>query len=102
MPVWQWGSVRVRHYGLFANRQRRARLARCRELLAQPEPEARPREDAAAMVRRLTGRDILACPHCGEGRLRGVAVLSPRRGGPPPATRPPRPGPTARAATGNT
>ena len=30
------------------------------------------------MMRRLTGRDILACPHCGEGRLRVVAVLGPR------------------------
>ena len=83
------GFVRVRHYGLFANRQRRARLARCRELLAQPEPEARPEEDVAAMVRRLTGRDILACPHCGEGRLRVVAVLSPRRWAPQRATGPP-------------
>ena len=83
------GFVRVRHYGLFANRQRRARLARCRELLAQPEPEARPEEDVAAMVRRLTGRDILACPHCGEGRLRVVAVLGPRRWVPQRATGPP-------------
>jgi hypothetical protein len=81
--------VRVRHYGLFANRQRRARLARCRELLAQPEPEARPEEDVAAMVRRLTGRDILACPHCGEGRLRVVAVLGPRRWTPRRPTGPP-------------
>jgi hypothetical protein len=83
------GFVRIRHYGLFANRQRRARLARCRELLAQPEPEARPEEGAAAMMRRLTGRDILACPRCGEGRLRVVIVLSPRRWAPQRATGPP-------------
>ena len=35
------GFMRIRHYGLFANRQRRHKLARCRELLAQPAPEPR-------------------------------------------------------------
>ncbi len=73
------GFMRIRHYGLFANRQRRAKLARCRELLAQPEPKARSEESVAAMMRRITGRDILACPHCGEGRLQVVAILRPQR-----------------------
>jgi hypothetical protein len=73
------GFMRIRHYGLFANRQRRTKLARCRELLAQPEPKARSEESVAAMMRRITGRDILACPHCGEGRLQVVAILRPQR-----------------------
>jgi len=73
------GFMRIRHYGLFANRQRRTKLARCRELLAQPEPKAPPKESVAAMMRRVTGRDILACPHCGEGRLQVVAILRPQR-----------------------
>jgi hypothetical protein len=72
------GFMRIRHYGLFANRHRRARMACCRQLLAQPEPAARRKESAAAMLRRLTGRDILTCRHCGEGRLQVVAVLSPQ------------------------
>ena len=83
------GFMRIRHYGLFANRQRRAKLARCRELLAQPEPKVRPKESVAAMMRRITGRDILACPHCGEGRLQVVAVLRPQRWKPHYATGPP-------------
>jgi hypothetical protein len=83
------GFMRIRHYGLFANRQRRAKLARCRELLAQPEPKVRPKESVAAMMRRITGRDILTCPHCGEGRLQVVAVLSPQRWTPHYATGPP-------------
>jgi hypothetical protein len=73
------GFMRIRHYGLFANRQRRTKLARCRELLAQPEPKARSEESVAAMMRRITGRDILACPHCGEGRLLVVTILRPQR-----------------------
>ena len=83
------GFMRIRHYGLFANRQRRAKLARCRELLAQPEPKARSEESVAAMMRRITGRDILACPHCGGGRLQVVAVFSPQRWTPHYATGPP-------------
>jgi hypothetical protein len=83
------GFLRIRHYGLFANRHRRAKMGCCRMLLAQPEPAARPKESVAAMMRRFTGRDILACQHCGEGRLRMVAVLSPQRRASPRATGPP-------------
>jgi hypothetical protein len=42
-------------------------------------------------MRRLTGRDILACPTCGEGRLRLVAILLPWRWSPRRATGPPPP-----------
>ncbi len=34
------GFVRIRHFGLLANRGRAAKLARCRELLAAAAPEA--------------------------------------------------------------
>lgn len=37
--------VRIRHYGLLANRSRRPRIARCRELLAAIGPEALARAD---------------------------------------------------------
>ena len=36
------GFVRIRHFGLLANRTRRAKLARCRELLAPPPAPAAP------------------------------------------------------------
>ena len=46
------GFTRLRHYGLLANRCRARKLARCRALLAQPDPEPREPEttrgDAAA------------------------------------------------------
>jgi hypothetical protein len=41
------------------------------------------------MMRRITGRDILACPHCGEGRLQVVAILRPQRWTAHYATEPP-------------
>src|SRR5205809_21239 len=53
------GFVRIRHFGFLANRTRRAKLARCRALLAQPPaPLAPPTESVSALMLRLTGIDI--------------------------------------------
>jgi len=72
------GLVRTRHFGLLANRGRTAKLARCRALLAVPPPElpAAP-ESLAALMSRLTGRDITRCPVCRRGRLQRVGVFQP-------------------------
>jgi hypothetical protein len=70
--------VRIRHFGVLANRDRRAKLARCRQLLAvPPAPPPAPPEPVAALVQRLTGVDIAQCPVCRAGRLRIVAVFRP-------------------------
>src|SRR5881409_1698624 len=58
------GFVRIRHFGLLANRRRAAALAQCRALLAQPVPPARPPESARALMLRLTGIDIERCRSC--------------------------------------
>ncbi len=72
------GFMRIRHYGLFANRHCREKLALCRRLLGQREPEARDDESVEEMMHRLTGRDINACPLCAWGRLAVVEILEPR------------------------
>ncbi len=72
------GFVRIRHFGLLANRGRAAKLARCRELLAAAPPEAPAApEPVATLMRRLTGVDIEECPVCHAGRLRVMAVFRP-------------------------
>ena len=48
------GFTRIRHYGLLANRRRAGKLARCRELLAQPEPE--PPEPARLLKMHIGSR----------------------------------------------
>jgi Putative transposase len=47
------GLVRIRHFGLFANRRRETALARCRELL-----------DTAACPDRPEATNLLRCPVC--------------------------------------
>lgn len=72
------GFVRIRHFGLLANRTRKAKLARCRALLAHPGPPApAPPESARAVMLRVTGIDIELCPVCQQGRLRRIEILPP-------------------------
>jgi len=72
------GFVRIRHYGLLANRSRRQRIARCRELLATEAPPAAPtKESVCEKLLRLTGVDVTVCPACREGRMGFVAELDP-------------------------
>jgi hypothetical protein len=71
------GFMRIRHFGLLANRRRRATLKQCRALLdPTPPEEARP-ESVHALVLRLTGVDLARCPVCAIGRLRITAIVAP-------------------------
>jgi hypothetical protein len=73
------GFMRVRHYGLLANRYRAVRLARCRELLDAPAPPKQPAvaRSPAERILQLTGVDILRCPVCGAGPMRRTERLPP-------------------------
>jgi len=82
MHVLPSGLVRVRHYGLLANRHRREKLARCRELLgmavtpqadtapSEPDPATPPAPEVAVTPTRV-------CPRCGAGRMVVVAEFPP-------------------------
>ena len=65
--------VRIRHYGLLANRVRKKSLTRCRELIAggqvQPVKKRPERETRAEACLRLFGKDPRTCPACGKGRM---------------------------------
>jgi len=65
--------VKIRHYGLLANRGRRQRLERARALLKVPMLEASDHTDAS------TARSLPRCPHCGWAALFLVRVLKPSR-----------------------
>ena len=67
--------MRIRHFGLLANRTRRAALTRCRALLGQPSTEDALPESVAGLLQRLTGMDVARCPVCGEGRMQITALV---------------------------
>ena len=72
--------VRLRHYGLFANAHRTARIAQARLTLdasLPAQPLNAPAESWQDLYRRITGHDPDRCPACGHGTLRIVAVLAP-------------------------
>jgi hypothetical protein len=73
------GFVRIRHFGILANRARGRKLARCRELLGQPQPPetAGEPESVRDLMLRVAGVDIDLCPACGRGRLVVVATFDP-------------------------
>jgi hypothetical protein len=74
------GLVRVRHYGLLANRWRQPRLAVCRALLAVAGLVA-----WVAVAVAPAAAEPRRCPTCGVGVLAVVGELLPSSAAPPPA-----------------
>ncbi len=71
LHVLPYRFVRIRYYGLLANRYRRQNIAQCRALLGAADPEPLPEgEGWEESLQRLTGADPMQCPVCGRGRLR--------------------------------
>jgi hypothetical protein len=68
------GFVRIRHGGFLANKHRRAKLERCRELLNVPAPSVQAL-DWKELSEQLTGRPIDLCPFCNQGHMICVRVL---------------------------
>jgi Putative transposase/Transposase zinc-binding domain len=79
------GFMRIRHYGILANRHREPKLRRCRELLGVPTPlppqppltVPDPDPQRAAPDERDTERPLPPCPICGAP-MRIVEILTPR------------------------
>lgn len=82
--------LRVRHYGLLANRDKQKRLAQCRELLGDSPPQSDEQpQTAAEWMRLVLGIDLTCCPGCG-GQLQRESL--PRSlGSPAAACLPPQP-----------
>ena len=79
--------VKIRHYGLLSNRNRKVRVRACKELLGMtPSVAERPtsRSTWQEIVERLTGMDPMRCPHCGQGRMVTRQILLPLEDRAPP------------------
>src|SRR6185312_8099394 len=83
MHVLPSGFVRIRHYGLLANRHRQEKLQRCRELL---HVEQHVPLESQAPVPAPEGQEPMStapcgqcCPSCGRGRMVWVEGVEPAR-----------------------
>lgn len=72
------GFQRIRYYGFLGNRYRDEKLARCRQLLAVPQPPAcEETRDYRAKYQEITGASLIECPACHRGNMLVIDVLSP-------------------------
>jgi len=79
--------VRIRHFGLLANRSRKDNISLCRELLGTPgviESVKEKKETWQEQLLRICGIDVTVCPVCQKGRMSRVDELPPSRCHSPP------------------
>lgn len=69
------GFMRIRHFGFLANRSRRLKLYRCRELLDLGQPSSGLRKPARQLMLEVTGFDLALCPACHLGTVVILAHL---------------------------
>jgi hypothetical protein len=79
--------VRIRHFGLLANRNRKKDIASCRKFLGTGKtatPEKARQETWQEQLLRICGIDVTICPVCQKGRMLRTAQLLPDRCHSPP------------------
>lgn len=77
------GFVKIRHYGILANRVRKVLVARARVLLVVTTDPVQKTQSWRELLEALTGADPFSCPYCKKGNLVLVAELQPQRAPPP-------------------
>jgi hypothetical protein len=81
------GFVKIRYYGLLANRNRKNNIALCRELLGASKIETKNKdipETWQECLLRISGVDVTTCPVCKKGRMFTVEILYPSKCNGPP------------------
>ena len=79
--------VRIRHFGLLANRRRKDNIALCRELIGSCKTVTKEKESPETwqdQLLRICGIDINTCPVCKKGTMVMVELLLPSRCNGPP------------------
>jgi hypothetical protein len=79
--------VRIRHFGLLANRNRNNAVAVCRKILGTGKAIAKEdsrKETWQEQLVRICGIDVTVCPVCKKGRMSRMALLLPCRCNSPP------------------
>jgi hypothetical protein len=75
--------VRIRHFGLLANRNRKENIELCRKILGGGKTVVKEnvqKETWQEQLLRICRIDVLTCPVCQNGKMSRVALLLPYRG----------------------
>jgi hypothetical protein len=78
MHVLPKGFVKIRHYGILANRNKKTKLELCRKLSFSPT--YKPKYEGLTTVEilcLLVGKDVTVCPVCREGKLKHAHSFCP-------------------------
>ncbi|MFH1626133.1 MAG: IS91 family transposase [Pseudomonadota bacterium] len=79
--------VRIRHFGLLANRSRKDNIAVCRKIIDGGKTVAKEntkQETWQEQLLRICGVDVTTCPVCHTGKMLRIALLNPLRCNSPP------------------
>ena len=79
--------VKIRHFGLLANRNCKDTIPLCREFLGSPKTvtkKTNKQETWQEQLLRICGIDVSVCPVCKKGRMFRVEILLPYRCNGPP------------------
>ena len=78
--------VKIRHFGLLANRRRKYHIALCRLLLGSDKTETVNAENRTwqELLLQVAGVDVTTCPVCRKGRMVTIEILHPCRCTGPP------------------
>jgi hypothetical protein len=74
--------VRIRHFGLLANRKRNTNIALCRKILGNGKAATKrngKKETWQEQLLRICGIDVTLCPVCRKGRMWRMVRLLPYR-----------------------
>jgi hypothetical protein len=67
------GFVKIRHYGILANRNKKTKLKLCKKLTCTPlYPVKFAGLKTVEILSLLIGRDVTLCPACREGKLKTI------------------------------
>ena len=78
MHILPKGFVKIRYYGILANRNKKTKLLLCRKLTQSPS--CKPRFEGLntiEIVCLLLGRNVSICPACGKGTLKHLSSIYP-------------------------
>jgi hypothetical protein len=80
------GFVKIRHYGILSNRNRKTKLENCKKLLGVPTQnklKSKAKETWQELLLRISQVDARICPCCRKGHLVLKETIFPHSGSPP-------------------